>query len=55
VSFTDTGFEPGSTHTYTIDTVEEASNVRAMSEASDPITTLRVLFAEAFDTGDPSA
>jgi hypothetical protein len=55
VSFTDTGLEPGSTHTYTVDAVDEASNASAMSQVSDPITTLPVLFADAFDTGDLSA
>ncbi len=40
VSFTDTGLASGSTHTYTVDAVDGASNTSALSPVSDAITVL---------------
>ena len=58
VSFTDTGLSPGTTHTYSVDAVDEAGNPSAQSPPSDPITVLTdnpPIFADAFGSGDFSA
>jgi fibronectin type 3 domain-containing protein len=51
-SFSDVGLTAGSTHTYTVDAVDPASNVSGMSPASDPVTVASVVFADDFTAGD---
>jgi chitodextrinase len=51
-SFSDTGVAPGATHTYTVDAVDPAGNVSAMSPASEPVTVTSVIFADDFTAGD---
>jgi Malectin domain len=51
VTYTDTGLTAGSSHTYTVDAVDEANNPSAMSPTSNPITTLGVIWADSFDGG----
>jgi hypothetical protein len=54
VSFTDQALGPGSTHTYTIDAVDEAGNPSAMSTVSDPITVLAPDVTPPSDPGTPT-
>ncbi|MEX0990114.1 MAG: hypothetical protein WD206_07455 [Actinomycetota bacterium] len=54
IPFTDTGLDPGSTHTYVIEVEDEAGNT-ATSAASAPITTGGVLFADDFSSGNLAA
>jgi chitodextrinase len=51
-SFSDVGLTAGATHTYTVDAVDPANNVSAMSPASDPITVTAMIFADDFTYGD---
>jgi hypothetical protein len=53
VTFTDTGLEPGSTHTYRVD-ASDGANTSALSPPSEPITVATAsppVFADAFDAG----
>jgi chitodextrinase len=51
-SFSDLGLTAGSTHTYTVDAVDPATNVSAMSPASGPITVTNAIFADDFASSD---
>lgn len=51
VGFTDTDLEPGSTHTYWVDAMDEANNVSGKSESA-PIQVQAALFADDFSSGD---
>jgi hypothetical protein len=51
-SFSDVGLAAGSTHTYTVDAVDPANNVSAMSPTSEPIAVTSVIFADDFTSGD---
>jgi hypothetical protein len=51
-SFSDVTVAAGSSHTYTVDAVDPASNVSAMSPASDPVTVTSVIFADDFTSAD---
>jgi hypothetical protein len=51
-AFSDLGLPAGSTHTYTVDAVDPASNQSAMSPASAPITVTSAIFADDFASGD---
>jgi hypothetical protein len=54
-SFLDTGLTQGSTHTYTVDAVDAADNLGAMSPMSDPVLVLSdAIFDDDFSTGDLS-
>ncbi|MEX0990112.1 MAG: hypothetical protein WD206_07440 [Actinomycetota bacterium] len=52
VNFTDTGLEPASTHTYTVDATDEADNTSAPSDPSEPVATLGIVFSDDFSTED---
>jgi chitodextrinase len=55
-SFTDGGLTPGTTHTYTVDAVDAASNQGPMSSASDPVlVSSEAVFADDFSSGDLSS
>ncbi len=49
-TYTDTGLESGSTHTYRVDAVDAADNASAPSGSSDPIVV--TIFADDFSSGD---
>ncbi len=49
VAFTDTGLAPGSTHTYTVEALDGAQNVSAMSQPSGPITVQQLPPGILFD------
>jgi chitodextrinase len=51
-SFSDVGLAAGATHTYTVDAVDPANNVSAMSPASEPVTVASMIFADDFTAGD---
>ena len=54
-TFEDQGLGASSTHTYTVDAVDVANNVSAVSPASDPITVeSAATFVDDFSTGDLS-
>jgi hypothetical protein len=55
VEFTDQGLDPGSTHVYTVDAVDGAGNVSAMSDPSGPITVLAPDGTPPTDPGVPTA
>jgi arylsulfatase A-like enzyme len=54
VSFADTGSAPGTTHTYSVDALDEAGNVGPRTPESDPVTVLApppAIFADDFAFG----
>ena len=51
VTFTDTGLEPGTAYTYTVEAVDEGGN-SSVSPASAAITTLGVIFTDTFASND---
>ena len=53
VSFSDTGLDPGSSHTYVVDAEDDSGNVSDPSAASDPITVVSAVtvFSDHFDAG----
>jgi hypothetical protein len=54
VSYTDTGLAAGSTHTYQVDAVDEASNASVLSDASASITVLAPDTTPPSDPGIPT-
>ena len=54
VTYTDTGLAAGSTHTYTVDAVDAATNASVLSDVSDPITVLAPDTTPPTDPGVPT-
>jgi hypothetical protein len=55
VIYEDTGLDVASSHTYSVDAVDESGNPSAMSGVSDPISSGGTFWSDGFDTADFSA